>query len=118
MIPLYQALMPFFEGHSTAFERFIELVSAYIKFITLDYSPLAQVKESAVNSRTGDTNTCKSEVLNLWIRSEPLRQILRKKGITTVKPTDKKSRRGWNDAQCAQLLTPLRLQEEFFEDPS
>ena len=31
MIPSYQALMPFFEGHSVAFERFVDLVSAYMQ---------------------------------------------------------------------------------------
>jgi hypothetical protein len=78
---------------------------------------LTQIKESALGSRTGDVNTCKQEVLKLWLPSKRLKGILRERNIATVKPTDKKSQRGWNDAQCALHLLPLRLHEEFFEDP-
>jgi hypothetical protein len=59
MIPLYQRLLPAFQDHSAAFERFVEL----------------------------------------------------------VRLTDKKSQRGWNDGQCALYLLPLRLHEEFYQDP-
>jgi hypothetical protein len=40
MIPPYQALMPSFDGHSVAFERFVELVSAYMQLRPCDYSSL------------------------------------------------------------------------------
>jgi hypothetical protein len=116
ILDLIPMLVPVIEGcidKEREFSQFVKFVR-HCTFIYISATKSGhKISESALNSRTSDMHTVKEKVL-LYL---PATTSLTRLKLDFAVSTDLKTKRGWNDPQCALLLIPPRFQDEFFAGP-
>ncbi|KAJ3501316.1 hypothetical protein NLJ89_g9389 [Agrocybe chaxingu] len=107
----FKAIMKLQRGFRQLVDACAQNPDAFIALIN-------KVSEKVIGGRGDDTTKLKKSIVSLLFEDERKGSIF-PSGLQqeVLLPNDPKSLRGWNHIETANLLCPLRLKEEFLQDP-